>query len=102
MNDDLFAQIKNYSTDIHSLIKSGVKQDVDELIDKRNQLLEKWFSELNDFIDITNAQEAYLEELLQVEQELVAQIKEEQKSIIKEQNQANQASQYQNMFDEGE
>lgn len=102
MNEDLFAQIKNYSTDIHSLIKSGVKEEVDEIIEKRNQLLEQWFSQLNDFIDITQAQEAYLEELLKVEEELVAELKQEQKAIIKEQNQANQANKYQNMFDEGE
>lgn len=102
MNEELFAQIKNYSTDIHSLIKNGVKEEVDELIEKRNQLLEQWFSQLNDFIDITQSQEAYLEELLQLEEELVAQLKQEQKQIIKEQNQANQANKYQNMFDEGE
>lgn len=100
MNDDLFAQIKNYSMDIHALIRSGVKEEVDEVIEKRNQLLEQWFAQLNEFMEMTKSQEAYLEELLRVEEELVGELKQEQEQIRQAQKQQQQAHSYQQMSDE--
>ncbi len=102
MNEELFAQIKNLSMDIHALIKNGVKEEVDEIIEKRNQLLEQWFSEFNEQIEISKSQEAYLEELLQVEEQMVADLKQEQEQIRLAQKQQNQANSYQQMSDDND
>ena len=42
-NLELFAQVKMLSLELRTLIRQGVKEGVEERIDKRNALLQEWF-----------------------------------------------------------
>ncbi len=81
MNNDLFSQVKNLSLELRSLIRQGVKEGVEEHIQKRNELMREWFSQVSDLIDLTNEQQVFLEDLLKEEQELLEQLKAEQKQV---------------------
>ena len=70
MNNDLFSQVKNLSLELRSLIRQGV-----------NELMQEWFSQVSDLIDLTNEQQVFLEDLLKEEQELLEQLKAEQKQV---------------------
>ena len=81
MNNDLFSQVKNLSLELRSLIRQGVKEGVEGRIQKRNELMREWFSQVSDLIDLTNEQQVFLEDLLKEEQELLEQLKAEQKQV---------------------
>lgn len=81
MNDALFTQIKHLSLELRSLIRQGVREGVDERIQERNRLMQEWFGKVSELIDLTNEQQLFLEELLQEERELLAQLQAEQKQI---------------------
>ena len=48
MKNDLFSQVKNLSLELRSLIRQGVKEGVDERIQKRNELMQQWFAEVSE------------------------------------------------------
>lgn len=85
MNNELFAEIKTLSLELRSLIRQGVKEGVDELIEKRNQRLEAWMKGVNELINLTNEQQNFLEDLLQEEQQLVNDLQQEQKQLVQQQ-----------------
>lgn len=85
MNNELFADIKTLSLELRSLIRQGVKEGVDELIEQRNQRLETWFKGVNELINLTNEQQKFLEDLLQEEQQLVHDLQREQKQLAQQQ-----------------
>ncbi|GAA6145821.1 MAG: hypothetical protein CSH37_11905 [Thalassolituus sp.] len=90
MKNDLFSQVKNLSLELRSLIRQGVKEGVDERIQKRNELMQQWFAEVSDLIDLTNEQQVFLEDLLKEEQELLEQLKAEQQQVgVQQQGQKN-------------
>ena len=81
MKKDLFLEVKNLSLELRSLIRQGVKEGVEERINKRNELMQQWFAEINDLINLTSEQQIFLEDLLQEEQGLLEELKIEQKQI---------------------
>jgi hypothetical protein len=90
MKNDLFSQVKNLSLELRSLIRQGVKEGVDERIQKRNELMQQWFAEVSDLIDLTNEQQVFLEDLLKEEHELIEQLKAEQQQVgVQQQGQKN-------------
>ncbi|MBE0483335.1 MAG: hypothetical protein IBX52_07515 [Bacterioplanes sp.] len=97
MNPDMFERIKGLSLEIQSLVKQGVKEGVAERIDVRNDLLKKWFAEINELIEMTNDQQLFLEQLLQEEQGLVRQLEQEQKGLAKQQQGAKNSAKYQHI-----
>lgn len=97
MNHDKFAQIKSQSVEIQTLIKQGVREGVSELIESRNGLLQEWFAEMNDMIQLTNEQQLYLEQLLKQEQGLLTELEQEQKDIGRQARGRRNLSQYQNI-----
>lgn len=84
MNAEKFSRIKNQSLEIQSLIRQGVRQGVSELIDERNLLLQQWFAEMNELINLTNEQQLFLETLLRDEQLLLNELEQEQTDIGKQ------------------
>lgn len=78
---DLFTQVKNLSLELRSLIRQGVKDGVEERIQKRNEVLQDWFGEVSDLIQLTNEQQTFLEELLAEEQQLLNELQEEQRKL---------------------
>lgn len=97
MNPDTFERIKGLSLEIQSLVKQGVKEGVAERIDVRNNLLQAWFAEINELIEMTNDQQLFLEQLLQEEQGLVRQLEHEQQGLVKQQKNAQNSAKYQNI-----
>ncbi|UTW47302.1 hypothetical protein [Bacterioplanoides sp. SCSIO 12839] len=94
MNPEKFARIKSQSLEIQTLIRQGVREGVSELIDQRNQLLQEWFSEMNELINLTSEQQKFLEELLGVEQSLLNELEQEQKEIGQQMRGQRNLSQY--------
>lgn len=94
MNNELYAQVKNLSLELRSLIRQGVKDGVAERIDQRNQLLEQWFSGVKELIDLTNEQQLFLENLLLEEQELLSDLQQEQQQLAQKQRQQRNVSKY--------
>lgn len=94
MNAELFAQVKNLSLELRTLIRQGVKEGVEERIDHRNQLLQEWFAGVNELIHMTNEQQSFLENLLQEEQDLLEELKAEQKTLAKQHSNQKKAGQY--------
>ena len=78
---DLFEQVKNLSLELRSLIRQGVKDGVDERIQMRNTLLQQWFGEISDLIQLTNEQQQFLEDLLTEEQQLLSELQAEQRKL---------------------
>jgi hypothetical protein len=93
-NLELFAQVKMLSLELRTLIRQGVKEGVEERIDKRNALLQEWFMGVKALIDLTNDQQLFLEDLLQEEQQLLDELKGEQKVLFQAQRQQQNAKQY--------
>jgi len=85
MNTDLFTQVKNLSLELRSLIRQGVKEGVEERINKRNELMQEWFAQVSDLIELTNEQQTFLEDLLKEEQGLLEQLQREQVQLGKDQ-----------------
>lgn len=94
MNNELYAQVKNLSLELRSLIRQGVKEGVAERIEQRNQLLEQWFSGVKELIDLTNEQQLFLENLLVEEQELLSDLQQEQQQLAQQQRQQRNVSKY--------
>ncbi|MAR01477.1 MAG: hypothetical protein CMI00_13185 [Oceanospirillaceae bacterium] len=78
---DLFEQVKNLSLELRSLIRQGVKDGVDDRIQMRNTLLQQWFGEISDLIQLTNEQQQFLEDLLTEEQQLLSELQAEQRKL---------------------
>ena len=95
MNQEKFARIKNQSIEIQTLIRQGVRDGVSELIDSRNEVLQEWFSEMNEMINLTNEQQLFLEQLLKDEQNLLSELEQEQKQIGQEMRGRRNLTQYQ-------
>lgn len=93
-NLQLFAEVKNLSLELRTLIRQGVKEGVEERIEKRNQLLQHWFLGISALIDMTNEQQLFLENLLEEEQQLLNDIKAEQKDLALRQRQQQSTKQY--------
>jgi len=100
MNPDKFARIKNQSLEIQSLVRQGVREGVSDLIDARNQLLQEWFSEMNDLINLTNEQQLFLEQLLSDEQTLLSELEQEQREIGQQMRGQKNISQYAKIADQ--
>ena len=100
MNAEKFSRIKNQSLEIQSLIRQGVRQGVSELIDERNQLLQQWFTEMNELINLTNEQQLFLETLLRDEQLLLNELEQEQADIGKQARGRRQLNQYTRIADQ--
>jgi hypothetical protein len=94
MKNDLFIQVKNLSLELRSLIRQGVKEGVEERIKQRNKLMQEWFTEINDLINLTNEQQVFLEDLLQEEQGLLEQLQAEQKQISEHNQGKNKLNRY--------
>lgn len=94
MNNELFARVKNLSLELRQLINDGVKEGVAERIDQRNQLLEEWFGEVKELIDMTNEQQLFLESLLQEEQELLSKLQQEQHDLAAQNRNQRNLSKY--------
>lgn len=94
MNTDLFEEVKNLSLELRSLIRQGVKEGVEERINKRNELMQEWFSQVKDLISLTNEQQVFLEDLLQEEQSLLEMLQREQRDISGAQQGQKKANQY--------
>jgi hypothetical protein len=94
MNDDLFDDVKNLSLELRSLIRQGVKEGVEERINKRNELMQEWFSQVKDLISMTNEQQVFLEDLLQEEQGLLEMLQQEQRNISGAQQGQKKVNQY--------
>jgi hypothetical protein len=94
MNDDLFDDVKNLSLELRSLIRQGVKEGVEERINKRNELMQEWFSQVKDLISMTNEQQVFLEDLLQEEQGLLEMLQQEQRDISGVQQGQKKVNQY--------
>lgn len=94
MNNDLYAQVKNLSLELRSLIRQGVKEGVAERIERRNQLLEEWFNGVKELIQLTNEQQQFLENLLVEEQELLSDLQQEQQELAQQQRQQRNVSKY--------
>jgi len=94
MNQEKFARIKNQSLEIQSLIRQGVREGVSELIESRNELLQEWFAEMNELINMTGEQQLFLEQLLKDEQGLLSDLEQEQKQIGQEVRGRRNLSQY--------
>lgn len=94
MKKDLFNDVKNLSLELRSLIKQGVKEGVEERINKRNELMQEWFTEVKDLISLTNEQQMFLEELLQEEQSLLEMLQKEQRDISGAQQGQKKANKY--------
>lgn len=94
MSAELFEQVRNLSLEIRSLIRQGVREGVEERIQQRNGLLQQWFSQINELINLTNEQQLFLEQLLQEEQQLLTDLQQEQKAISSRQIGQRKASQY--------
>jgi len=100
MNAEKFSRIKNQSLEIQSLIRQGVRQGVSELIDERNLLLQQWFAEMNELINLTNEQQLFLETLLRDEQLLLNELEQEQADIGKQARGRRQLNQYTRIADQ--
>jgi len=100
MNAEKFSRIKNQSLEIQSLIRQGVRQGVSELIDERNLLLQQWFAEMNELINLTNEQQLFLETLLRDEQLLLNEQEQEQADIGKQARGRRQLNQYTRIADQ--
>lgn len=94
MNNELFARVKNLSLELRQLINDGVKEGVAERIDQRNQLLEEWFGEVKELIDMTNEQQLFLESLLREEQELLSKLQQEQHDLAAQNRNQRNLSKY--------
>lgn len=95
MNDKvLFEQVKSLSLELRTLIRQGVKEGVDERIERRNELLQTWFSGVQQLIDMTNEQQAFLEALLKEEQLLLHSLQQEQKELAAQSRGQKNAKQY--------
>ncbi len=97
MSAELFEQVKNLSLELRSLIRQGVREGVDERIQRRNELLQQWFAQISELIDMTNEQQEFLEGLLQEEQQLLADLQQEQKSIASRRSGKKKLSQYEQL-----
>ena len=95
MNDELFGQIRLLSLEIQSLIQQGVKEGVEERINQRNEMLQQWFSGIKELIQMTGDQQAFLEELLRTERQLVEDLRLEQNDLFRQQNNRKKAGLYQ-------
>lgn len=95
MSDQLFTEIQEMSLEIQSLIRQGVKDGVEERINKRNELLQEWFAGISQLIQMTNEQQTYLETLLMEEQQLVEMLRLEQTDLHLQQSGRKKASFYQ-------
>lgn len=98
MNDSdssaLFEQIKLCSMEIHSLIRQGVRQGIDERITTRNQLMQTWFQQIQAQIQITDQQQEFLENLLKEERALLHQLQDEQQKMTDHQTAARKLQSY--------
>ncbi|MFY9180463.1 MAG: hypothetical protein WAO12_11895 [Venatoribacter sp.] len=95
MNDKvLFEQVKSLSLELRTLIRQGVKEGVDERIERRNELLQTWFAGVQQLIDMTNEQQAFLEALLKEEQLLLHSLQQEQKELAAQSRGQKNAKQY--------
>jgi hypothetical protein len=97
MSAELFEQVKNLSLEVRSLIRQGVREGVDERVQQRNPLLQQWFSQINDLINLTNEQQVFLETLLQEEQQLLTELQQEQKNIASHQSGKKKLSKYEQL-----
>lgn len=95
MSDPTFTRIREMSLEIQSLIRQGVKEGVEERINKRNQLLQEWFAGISKLIQMTNEQQVFLEKLLLEEQQLVEILRLEQTDLHQQQSGRKKASFYQ-------
>lgn len=95
MSDPTFTRIREMSLEIQSLIRQGVKEGVEERINKRNQLLQEWFAGISKLIQMTNEQQVFLEKLLLEEQQLVEMLRLEQTDLHQQQSGRKKASFYQ-------
>lgn len=99
MKAEAFARIKGISLEIHSLIRQGVKDGINERIDQRNTLLQEWMADVNHEMNTAQEQQLFLEHLLAEEQSLLAQLEQEQKDIQQGVRGRQKLSQYQNIAD---
>lgn len=90
----LFEQVKLCSLEIHSLIRQGVRQGIDERIVSRNQLMQTWFERIQRQIQITDQQQEFLENLLKDERALLHQLQEEQQKMSDHQAAARKLQSY--------
>ncbi len=89
-----FEQIKGLSLEIQSLIRQGVRDGVQPRLETRDRLLRDWFTQINSLIRITGEQEAFLQQLLQTEKTLLADIQQQQQSLGRARQGQKQASHY--------
>ena len=94
MSDMLFEQVKVLSLEVRSLIRQGVKEGVEARIIRRNELLQEWFSNVKELIQMTNEQQGFLEELLIEEQRLLDDLQQEQKMLVGQQRGQRNANNY--------
>jgi len=92
-----FERLRLMSLEIQSLIKQGVKKGVQERLLERDRLLREWFGAINGVINMTRQQELVLQDILQQEQALVANLKGEQARLAKSSQKHNQVRAYQGM-----
>lgn len=96
-NGRLFQEIRLLSSEIHSLLRQGVREGVNERIQYRDGVLREWFASVKSSIDLTMQQQDYLENLLETEKALLAEIKQEQSEIAGKQRGQKQTASYQNI-----
>lgn len=94
MSDMLFEQVKVLSLEVRSLIRQGVKEGVEARIIRRNELLQEWFANIKELIQMTNEQQSFLEELLSEEQKLLDDLHQEQQMLAGQQRGQRNANQY--------
>ena len=94
MSDMLFEQVKVLSLEVRSLIRQGVKEGVETRIIRRNELLQEWFTNIKELIQMTNEQQNFLEELLSEEQKLLDELHQEQQMLAGQQRGQRNANQY--------
>lgn len=99
MNNEKFSRLKNLSLEIQALIGQGVRDGIGERIEQRNTLLQEWFSEMNDLINVTNEQQIFLEGLLKQEQDMLQGLEEEQQELKNEMRSRRKLTQYQHIAD---
>ena len=92
--DRLFHHVKNLSFEIHSLIRQGVREGVEDRILHRNGLLAEWFTSVQRQIEWTDQQQEFLQDLLAQEQQLLKALEQEQAQLGRHRRASRQLSNY--------
>ncbi|WP_221794696.1 hypothetical protein [Oceanobacter mangrovi] len=95
--DEDFQAIRALSLELQSLIRQGVRKDIDDKLQQRDQMLRDWFGRVSELITITQEQEAFLQQMLVEERQLVNLLEQEQKDLAGQKKKHKNVKHYRSM-----